>query len=64
MCIAVNRILHIHAWVLAALLVTVLGMLALLVALERVHAGDVAYIAHMHRPIILVPAGLPPAIST
>jgi hypothetical protein len=30
----------------------------------HVHAGDVAYIAHTHRPIIVVPTGAPPVVST
>lgn len=46
------------------LFVGVLGMLALLLAMMHVHAGDVAYIAHMHRPIIIVPSGAAPTVST
>jgi hypothetical protein len=60
----VNRTLEIHAWLLAALLVAVLGMVALLLVMMHVHAGDVAYIAHSHRPIIVVPTGAPPVVST
>ena len=59
-----NRTLQIHAWLLAALLIGVLGMMALLFAMVHVHMGDVAYIAHMHRPIIVVPAGAPHGIAT
>ena len=59
----VNRILEIHAWVLAALLIAVLGMAVLLLAMEHVHAGDVAYIAHLHHPIIVVPSGVEPTLS-
>jgi hypothetical protein len=60
----VNRTLEIHAWLLAALGVVVLGMVALLLVMLHVHAGDVAYIAHTHRPIIVVPAGAPPVVSS
>jgi len=60
----VNRTLEIHAWLLAALLVAVLGMVALLLVMLHVHAGDVAYIAHTHRPIIVVPTGAPPVVAT
>jgi hypothetical protein len=60
----VNRTLEIHAWLLAALLVAVLGMVALLLVMLHVHAGDVAYIAHTHRPIIVVPTGGPPVVSS
>ncbi len=59
-----NRTLEIHAWLLAALLVAVLGMVALLLVMLHVHAGDVAYIAHTHRPIIVVPTGGPPVVSS
>ena len=60
-----NRTLQIHAWLLVLLLAGVLGMMALLLAMLHVHAGDVAYIAHTHRPIILFPSGTaPPALST
>ena len=58
-----NRKLEIHAWLLAALLLGVLGMMTLLLAMVHVHAGDVAHITHMQRPIILVPAGAPQVIS-
>ena len=50
-----QRTVEIHAWLLAALLAGVLGLFALLVLMLHVHAGDVAYIAHTHRPIIVVP---------
>jgi hypothetical protein len=60
----VNRTLEIHAWLLAALLVAVLGMVALLLVMLHVHAGDVAYIAHTHRPIVVVPTGGPPVVSS
>jgi hypothetical protein len=60
----VNRTLEIHAWLMAALLVAVLGMVALLLVMIHVHAGDVAYIAHTHRPIIVVPSGGPPVVSS
>jgi hypothetical protein len=59
----VNRILEIHAWVLVALLIGMLAMVVLLLAMEHVHAGDVAYIAHLHRPIIVVPSGVQPNLS-
>ena len=49
---------------MAALLVAVLGMVALLLVMIHVHAGDVAYIAHTHRPIIVVPSGGPPVVSS
>lgn len=60
----VNRTLEIHAWLFAALLVGVLGMVALLLVMIHVHAGDLSYIAHTHRPIIVVPTGAPPVVST
>jgi hypothetical protein len=60
----VNRTFEIHAWLLAALLVGVLGMTALLLFMVHVHAGDLSYIAHTHRPIIVVPTGAPPVVST
>jgi hypothetical protein len=60
----VNRTLQIHAWLLAVLLVAVLGMMALLLAMMHVHAGDVAYIALAHRPIIIVPTSPQPVTST
>jgi hypothetical protein len=60
----VNRTLQIHAWLLAALLIGVLVLLALLVLMLHVHAGDVAYIAHTHRPVIVVPNPGPIGIST
>jgi hypothetical protein len=58
--------IQVHAWLLAALLIGVLGLLALLVLMLHVHAGDVAYIAHTHRPIIVVPTPVtvPTGIST
>ena len=59
-----NRTLEIHAWLLAALLVGVLCLLGLLAAMIHIHAGDVAYIAHTHRPIILVPRVPAPVLST
>jgi hypothetical protein len=60
----VNRVLQIHAWLLAVLIVAALGMMALLLVMLHVHAGDVAYIAHTHRPVIVVPTGAPPVVST
>ena len=60
----VNRTLEIHVWLLVALLVGVLGMMALLLVMMHVHAGDVAYIAHTRRPIIVVPTGAPPVLSS
>ena len=59
-----NRTVEIHIWVLAALLVGALAMIGLLLVMLHVHAGDVAYIAHTHRPIIVVPTGAPPVVST
>lgn len=59
-----NRTVEIHTWVLAALLVGALAMIGLLLVMLHVHAGDVAYIAHTHRPIIVVPTGAPPVVST
>lgn len=61
-----HRMVQVHAWLLAALLIGVLGLLALLVLMLHVHAGDVAYIAHTHRPIIVVPnpTPAPTGIST
>jgi NADH:ubiquinone oxidoreductase subunit 6 (subunit J) len=60
----VHRTVEIHAWLLAALLVGAVAMLVLFVVMLRVHAGDVAYIAHVHRPVIVVPAGSPPVVSS
>jgi hypothetical protein len=60
----VNRTLQIHAWLLAALLIGVLVLMALLVFMLHVHVGDVAYIAHTHRPVIVVPNPAPIGIST
>jgi hypothetical protein len=60
----VNRTVQIHAWLLAALLVGALAMTTLLLVMMHVHAVDVAYIAHTHRPIILVPTGAPPVLPT
>jgi hypothetical protein len=62
--VSVNRTLEIHAWLVAVLLVAILGLLALLLVLLHVHAGDVAYIAHTHRPIIIVPTRALPGIAT
>lgn len=59
----VHRTVQIHAWLLAVLLVGVLGLLVLLVLMQHVHAGDVAYIAHTHRPIILAPRPAPIGIA-
>jgi hypothetical protein len=58
-----NRTLEIHAWILAMLFVGLLSLIGLLVAMMHIHAGDVAYIAHTHRPIIIVPPGTGPALS-
>jgi hypothetical protein len=60
----VGRTFEIHAWLLVALLVAVLGMFALLLLMLHVHAGDVAYIAHTHRPIIIEPSGSLPVVSS
>ena len=60
----VQRTVEVHAWLLGALLLGVLCMMALLLLMLHVHAGDVAYIAHAHRPIIVVPTGAPPVVST
>jgi hypothetical protein len=38
--------------------------MALLVLMLHVHVGDVAYIAHTHRPVIVVPNPAPIGIST
>ena len=54
---------QIHAWLLAALLIGVVGLLALLGLMLHVHAGDVAYIAHTHRPIIVVPTPAPAPVG-
>ncbi|HWF14965.1 MAG TPA: hypothetical protein VG244_02170 [Acidimicrobiales bacterium] len=59
-----NRTLEVHAWLLAVLLVAVLGLMALLVIMLHVHAGDVAYIAHTHRPVFIVPTGSPTVLSS
>ncbi len=59
-----NRTFEIHAWLVAALLIGILGLMALLVIMLHVHAGDVAYIAHTHRPVIVVPNPAPIGIST
>lgn len=56
--------LQIHAWLLTALVLGVLGMMVLLLVMAHVHAGDVAFIAHTHRPVIVVPTGAPPVVST
>jgi hypothetical protein len=47
-----------------ALLAGVLCLIALLAVMMHVHAGDVTYIAHTHRPIIIVPSGGPPVLSS
>ena len=60
----VNRTVQIHAWLLAALLVGALAMTTLLLVMMHVHAVDVAYIAHTHRPIVLVPPSAPPVVPT
>ena len=60
----VNRTLEIHAWLLAVLFIGILALMALLVIMLHVHAGDVAYIAHTHRPVIVVPNPGPIGIST
>jgi hypothetical protein len=59
----VNRVLEIHAWLIAALFLGILGLMALLVLMLHVHEGDVAYITHLHRPIILVPGHGPLVLS-
>lgn len=58
MAALVNRMLQIHAWVLAALFVAVLCMVAMLLVMLHTHAGDVAYIAHLHRPVIILAPGV------
>jgi hypothetical protein len=60
----VNRTVEIHAWLLAVLLIGVLAMITLLLLMLHVHAGDVAYLSHSHRPVIVVPTGAPPVLST
>jgi hypothetical protein len=45
------------------LFVAVLCLIGLLVAMIHIQAGDVAYIAHTHRPIIIVPPGTAPVLS-
>jgi hypothetical protein len=60
----VNRTVEIHAWLLAALLVGALAITTFLLVMMHVHAVDVAYIAHSHRPVIVVPAGAPPVVAT
>jgi hypothetical protein len=59
----VNQTVKIHAWLLAMLLLGVLAMMVLLLVMVHVHAGDVAYIARTHRPIIFVPGGASHIIS-
>ena len=59
-----NRTVEIHTWVLAALLVGAPAMITLFLVMLHVHAGDVAYFAHSHRPVIVVPTGAPPPVST
>jgi hypothetical protein len=59
----VNQTVQVHAWLLALLLLGVLAMMVLLVVMMHVHAGDVAYIAGTHRPIIVVPGGASPSVS-
>jgi hypothetical protein len=39
-------------------------MITILLVMMHVHAVDVAYIAHTHRPIIVVPTGAPPVVAT
>ena len=59
------RVLGLVTVVLAlALVVGALVMIGVLLFMLHVHAGDVAYIARTHRPIIIVPAGAPPVAST
>ena len=61
----VNRTLEIHTWLFALLLVGVLILFALFLIMMHVHAGDVSYIAHAHRPIIIIgPGRLPPVLSS
>jgi hypothetical protein len=60
----VNRVIEIHAWLLVALALGILAMGMLLLVMIHVHAGDVAYIAHNHRPVYIVPTGAPPVVST
>ena len=65
MCLLLlNRTLEIHTWVLVALFVGVLCLIGLVAVMMNVHAGDVAYIAHTHRPIIIVPSGGAPGLSS
>ena len=59
-----NRTVEIHAWLLAALLVGALAMITFLFVMMHVHAVDVAYIAHTHRPVIVVPTGAQPVVAT
>jgi uncharacterized integral membrane protein len=60
----VNGTVEIHAWLLAALLVGALAMITFLLIMMHVHAVDVTYIAHTHRPVIIVPTGAPPVVAT
>jgi hypothetical protein len=46
------------------LFIGILALMALLVIMLHVHGGDVAYIAHTHRPVIVVPNPGPIGIST
>ena len=55
---------EVHIWLIAALLLGVLAMIAMLAVMVHVHAGDLAYISQTHRPIIVVPTGAPPVVTT
>ena len=59
----VNRTVQIHAGSCSAA-GRLLAMTTLLLVLMHVHAVDVAYIAHTHRPIVLVPPSVPPVVPT
>ena len=52
-----HRTLEINAWLVAALFVALGCLVAMLLIMLHVHAGDVAYISHMRHPIFVVPAG-------
>ena len=58
-----NRTVEIHAWLLTALLAGALAMITLLLVMMHVHAVDVSYIAHTHRPVIIGPTGAPPVLA-
>jgi hypothetical protein len=52
-----HQTVQIHAWLVAAFFVAVGCLVAMILIMLHVHAGDVAYISHMRHPIIVIPAG-------